>query len=68
MKARFALLEALSDGKFHSGEVLGEGLGVTRAAVWKQLRALTGLGLTIHAVRGRGYQLAHPIEDRKSVV
>lgn len=62
MKARFALLEALSDGKFHSGEALGAGLGVTRAAVWKQLRTLTGLGLTIHAVRGRGYQLAHPID------
>ncbi len=62
MKARYALLEALSDGKFHSGEVLGESLGVTRAAVWKQLRTLAGLGLTIHAVRGRGYQLAHPID------
>lgn len=62
MKARFALLEALSDGKFHSGQALGESLGVTRAAVWKQLRALSGLGLTIHAVRGRGYQLAHPLD------
>jgi len=62
MKARFALLETLSDGKFHSGQALGESLGVTRAAVWKQLRALTGLGLTIHAVRGRGYQLAQPID------
>lgn len=62
MKARFALLEALSDGKFHSGEALGAGLGVTRAAVWKQLRTLTRLGLTIHAVRGRGYQLAQPID------
>lgn len=66
MRVRSALLDILSDGKFHSGEVLGERLGVTRAAVWKQLRTLSKLGLTIHAVRGRGYQLAFPIELLKS--
>lgn len=66
MRVRSALLDILSDGKFHSGEVLGERLGVTRAAVWKQLRTLSKLGLTIHSVRGRGYQLAYPIDLLKS--
>lgn len=61
-----ALLEILSDGRFHSGEVLGERLGVTRAAVWKQLRSLRKSGLIIHAVRGRGYQLAYPMDLLRS--
>ncbi|MBI5462581.1 MAG: bifunctional biotin--[acetyl-CoA-carboxylase] ligase/biotin operon repressor BirA [Gammaproteobacteria bacterium] len=62
MTDRFALLQILADGHFHSGEVLGDRLGVTRAAIWKQLRGLESLGLNIHAVRGRGYCLAQPIE------
>lgn len=62
MTDRFALLHILADGHFHSGEALGEQLGVTRAAIWKQLRGLEVLGLSIHAVRGRGYRLAQPIE------
>lgn len=62
MTNRFALLHILADGHFHSGEALGGQLGVTRAAIWKQLRGLEALGLGIHAVRGRGYRLAQPIE------
>ncbi len=62
MTDRFALLQILADGHFHSGEVLGDQLGVTRAAIWKQLRGLESLGLSIHAVRGRGYRLAQPLE------
>lgn len=55
-------MQILADGHFHSGEALGSRLGVTRAAIWKQLRRLETLGLTVHAVRGRGYRLAQPIE------
>ena len=56
------LLNLLKDGRFHSGEALGEALGVSRSAVWKQLQHLEGeLNLTIHKVRGRGYQLATPL-------
>lgn len=62
MTDRFALLQILADGHFHSGEVLGDRLGVSRAAIWKQLRGLESLGLGIHAVRGRGYRLAQPVE------
>ena len=56
------LLQILADGHFHSGEALGARLGVTRAAIWKQLRRLETMGLAVHAVRGRGYRLAQPIE------
>lgn len=56
------LLKLLKDGKFHSGQALGVALGVSRSAVWKQLQHLEAeLGLSIHKVRGRGYQLAAPL-------
>lgn len=53
------VLQLLRDGEFHSGEVLGQLLGVSRSAVWKRLQHLEGdLGLSIYRVRGRGYRLA----------
>lgn len=48
----------LADGRFHSGEELAQGLGVSRSAIWKVVRALKELGATLHAVRNRGYRLA----------
>jgi len=58
-----ALLDILNDGAFHSGEALAQQLGgISRAAVWKLIRALEDKGITIFAVRGRGYRLAEPIE------
>ncbi len=56
------LLRILADGRFHSGEQLGRALGISRAGVWKRLRALKQQGLDIHSVRGRGHRLAAPIE------
>lgn len=56
------LLKLLRDGRFHSGQALGAALGISRSAVWKQLQHLEAeLGLSIHRVRGRGYQLAAPL-------
>jgi len=56
------LLKLLRDGRFHSGQALGAALGISRSAVWKQLQHLEAeLNLTIHKVRGRGYQLAAPL-------
>ncbi len=56
------LLTLLQDGRFHSGEALGRALGISRAAVWKQLKELESAhGLLIHKVRGRGYSLESPI-------
>ena len=51
------LIRILADGQFHSGESLGEALGITRAAIWKRLQALTGLGLDVESIKGRGYRL-----------
>lgn len=65
------LLKLLKDGRFHSGEALGAALGVSRSAVWKQLQQLEAeLGLSIHKVRGRGYQLSSPLVllDEQSIV
>ncbi len=59
---------ALSDGRFHSGEELAEGLGVSRSAVWKAGNALRELGATLHAVRNRGYRLvavSEPLDPGK---
>ena len=62
MVLRYRLVELLADGKFRSGELLGRELGVSRAAIWKQVRALAGLGLDVQAVRGQGYRLAAPFQ------
>ncbi|MDR9438215.1 MAG: biotin--[acetyl-CoA-carboxylase] ligase [Halomonas sp.] len=56
------LIRLLSDGEFHSGEQLGERLGVSRAAVWKQLRKLESLGIPMEAVKGQGYRLVERLE------
>lgn len=56
------VLQLLQDGQFHSGEAIGELLGVSRAAVWKRLQHLEStLSLEVHRVRGKGYRLASPL-------
>jgi BirA family biotin operon repressor/biotin-[acetyl-CoA-carboxylase] ligase len=58
-----ALIRQLADGRFQSGEALAQLLGVSRTAVWKRIRQVADdTGLTIHAVRGKGYRLAEPLE------
>ncbi len=56
------LLQVLSDGQVHSGEALGRVLGITRAAVWKQLGKIEAMGVALERVHGRGYRLATPVE------
>lgn len=51
------VLNLLADGEVHSGESLGVALGVSRAAVWKQLQKLEQFGLGLESVKGRGYRL-----------
>ncbi len=58
----YPLLAHLADGRFHSGESLGKALGVSRAAVWKKIRAIGALGLEVQAVNGKGYRLRQPLE------
>lgn len=52
------LLKVLADGEFHSGEHLGESLGVSRTAVWKKLKKLEDIGLHLESVTGKGYRLS----------
>lgn len=56
------LLDQLRADASVSGTVLAARLGVTRAAVWKQIEALRTAGAPIEAGAGRGYRLAWPIE------
>lgn len=60
--SRLRVLELLADGQFHSGEELAHILGVSRAAIWKQIRVLADKGIEAQAVRGRGYRLEESIE------
>lgn len=57
-----AVLELLADGSWHSGVSLGNALGLTRAAIWKQVRALRSLGVMVSAERSRGYRLDQSLE------
>ncbi|HFD80048.1 MAG TPA: bifunctional biotin--[acetyl-CoA-carboxylase] ligase/biotin operon repressor BirA [Gammaproteobacteria bacterium] len=66
MSTRYRLVELLADGRFHSGEWLGRRLGMSRAAVWKQVKALEETGLEVFAVRGKGYRLATPFEPLRA--
>ena len=56
------LLNILKDGQFHSGESLGEALGCSRAAVWKQLQKLENFGLALESVKGTGYRVVGGFE------
>jgi BirA family transcriptional regulator, biotin operon repressor / biotin---[acetyl-CoA-carboxylase] ligase len=56
------ILHILKDGAFHSGESLGEALGCSRTAVWKQLQKLEKLGLPVESVKGTGYRVVGGIE------
>lgn len=52
------LLKAMADGEFHSGEELGHLMSVSRTAVWKQIKKLEDMGLSIESVKGRGYRVS----------
>jgi BirA family biotin operon repressor/biotin-[acetyl-CoA-carboxylase] ligase len=61
MSTRAEILKLLSDGSFHSGTDLGKKLGITRAAVCKNVHQLAQSGLEVHRVTGRGYKLDPPL-------
>ncbi|WP_449287604.1 biotin--[acetyl-CoA-carboxylase] ligase [Marinobacter sp. PE14] len=69
MKSK-ALIELLSDGQVHSGAALAEKLGVSRTAIWKQIRRAMEEGADIATIRGRGYQLVSRVDllDRARVL
>ena len=63
------ILTLLADGQFHSGEEVGQALGVSRAAVWKHMKKLDELDIPYSSVKGRGYRLQDDIEllDEKRI-
>lgn len=56
------LISILSDGDFHSGENLGERLGMSRAAINKHVQTLRDWGVDVFTVPGKGYSLPEPIQ------
>ena len=54
------LLNIMADGEFHSGEILAEQLGVSRASVFNALADVAEYGVALQRIRGRGYRLARP--------
>lgn len=58
MDNKHKIVKILADGEFHSGEVIGESLGISRAAVSGHIKNLSNIGLDIYSVTGKGYQLA----------
>ena len=60
-KTQLKILQHLADGQCHSGHLLGEKLGVSRTAIWKQIKQLALLGLPIKQISHEEYQLTHPL-------
>lgn len=56
------LISILADGEFHSGEQLGERLGMSRAAINKHIQTLRDWGVDVFTVPGKGYSLPEPIQ------
>lgn len=56
------LISLLADGEFHSGEQLGESLGMSRAAINKHIQTLRDWGVDVFTVPGKGYSLPEPIQ------
>lgn len=57
--SQHTLLRILGDGHCHSGSELGQALGITRSAIWKQIKQLIDLGIPIHSIPQQGYRFAH---------
>ncbi|MBN3192776.1 bifunctional biotin--[acetyl-CoA-carboxylase] ligase/biotin operon repressor BirA [Pectobacterium brasiliense] len=56
------LIKILSDGEFYSGELLGEMMGMSRAAINKHIQTMRDWGIDIFTVTGKGYSLPAPMQ------
>tara|TARA_B100001175_G_C19435824_1_gene603532 strand:+ start:284 stop:1255 length:972 start_codon:yes stop_codon:yes gene_type:complete len=63
------VLSILSDGKFHSGEMIAKHFNVSRVSVWQAISEAEKLGVEIFSVRGKGYSLSHSVQfiDEKKI-
>lgn len=55
------LLSLLKDGHCHSGNELGQALGISRSAIWKQINQLINFGIPVIRHAHQGYQLPSPL-------
>ena len=62
MHLRRQILDILADGRFHSGEELGDLLGISRMAVWKHIHSLRQSGVAMDVIKGKGYRLPWSVE------
>ncbi|KML71129.1 bifunctional biotin--[acetyl-CoA-carboxylase] ligase/biotin operon repressor BirA [Pectobacterium peruviense] len=56
------LIKILSDGEFYSGELLGEMMGMSRAAINKHIQTIRDWGIDVFTVTGKGYSLPMPMQ------
>ena len=54
---REKLLQLLNEKEFVSGEHIAKELGVSRTAIWKQIKSLQSLGYKIESVKNKGYRI-----------
>jgi BirA family biotin operon repressor/biotin-[acetyl-CoA-carboxylase] ligase len=52
----------MADGRTHSGEELADAVGVSRAAILKQIVKLADFGLAVEAAPGGGYRLSQRLD------
>lgn len=55
------LLQILSDGHWHSGAQLAKQFQVTRTTIWKHIKQLSELGISIISAPKTGYQIHPPM-------
>ena len=56
------VLRLLSHQDFVSGEYIARRLGCSRATIHNAIQAANKVGVVVHAVQGRGYRLAGPLD------
>jgi len=54
---REKLLQLLNEKEFVSGEHIAKESGVSRTAIWKQIKSLQSLGYKIESVKNKGYRI-----------
>ena len=60
------LISILADGEFHSGEQLGEQLGMSRAAINKHIQTLRDWGVDVFTVRSEERRVGKECRSRWS--
>ncbi|MFC3393587.1 bifunctional biotin--[acetyl-CoA-carboxylase] ligase/biotin operon repressor BirA [Brenneria rubrifaciens] len=69
IKVPLKLIQVLSNGEFYSGELLGEMMGMSRAAINKHIQTIRDWGIDVFTITGKGYCLTAPMQllDEKKI-